>query len=234
MILVFYIALGISLSVALLILVVYISKLEIDIENLDMSNIDKSKNNEKIIVTLSLKIHNCKWFHFKLNKNKLSNLYATIKKKEYKNMISSEMIKRQMIEGVKRIVKYTNKNSRKNTLNSNINLEKFDAKIFFGTEDYILTSYMVAIAAIIISNILPHIVKEDKKGISKRINYKILPIYQTKNIYKITLNTIINIKISHIIHAINILNKINKQEEKNKKSKKRNREYREKRKVQTV
>ena len=98
MILVFYIALGISLSVALLILVVYISKLEIDIENLDMSNIDKSKNNEKIIVTLSLKIHNCKWFHFKLNKNKLSNLYATIKKKEYKLLIDRLKKEKNLIQ----------------------------------------------------------------------------------------------------------------------------------------
>ena len=227
MILVFYIALVIALLSTLLIVMIYISKLEIDIENLYMSNIDKSKNNEQIIVVLSLKICNFRWAHFKFNKNKLSNLYALIKKKEYKNMITSKIIKKQIIEEIKTIAKNRNKNSRKNKVNTKIELEKLYANISFGTEDYVLTSYIVAIVAIIISNILPHIIKnENEKNISERINYKVLPIYQTRNIYKIELNTSFNIKISNLIRMIYGLNKANKRYEKNEK-------YNE-RKVQTV
>ena len=56
MVLVFYIVLGILLLLTLLILMIYKSKLEIDIENLCMSNINKRKNNEQIVVNISLKI----------------------------------------------------------------------------------------------------------------------------------------------------------------------------------
>ena len=45
-------------------------------------------------------------------------------------------------------------------------------------------------------------IKETEQDILKRVNYKVLPIYQPKNIYKVELSTTLSIKISHLIHVI--------------------------------
>lgn len=231
MILVFYIALVILLLIALVIYMIYISKLEISIENLDMSNINKRKNNEKIIIQISLKLGNIKWLHFKMNKEKLANLYGKIQKFEYKNSISSKIMKEEAKKEIK--IMLENKEIKQKILNTKIELEKFDSNISFGTEDYILTSYLVAIVAIIISNILPHIIK-NKESIN-RIKYSVLPIYQQRNIYNIQLNTILNIKVARIINIAFALKKANKnQERKNQHYKYKNIENLKKIKVQTV
>ena len=69
-----------------------------------MNNINKRKNNEQIVVNISLKIYKCRWIHFRLNKDKMANLYAKIKKSEYKNRISSKMIKDMMTKETKIIL----------------------------------------------------------------------------------------------------------------------------------
>lgn len=231
MILVFYIAWGILLLIASVIFMIYISKLEISIENLDMSNINKRKNNEKIIIKISLKLGNIRWIHFKMDKEKLANLCGKIQKFEYKNSISSKIMKEEVKKEIK--IMLENKEIKQKILNTKIELEKFDANISFGTDDYLLTSYLVAIVAIIISNILPHIIK-NKESIN-RIKYRVLPIYQQRNIYNIQLNTILNIKMSRIINISFALKKANKnQERKNQHYNYKNIENPKKIKVQTV
>lgn len=232
MVLVFYIVLGILLLLILLILMIYISKLEIDIENLCMNNINKRKNNEQIVVNISLKIYKCRWIHFRLNKDKMANLYAKIKKSEYKNRISSKMIKDMMTKETKIILE--NQELKGKILDTKIELDKFNANISLGTEDYILTSYVVAIVAIIISNILPHVIKNREKNILKRVKYRVLPIYQPKNIYKVELSTILSIKISHLTQIAYMLKKVNKEYRKDKEKKYKNIDNVKKRDVQTV
>lgn len=232
MVLVFYIVLGILLLLTLLILMIYKSKLEIDIENLCMSNINKRKNNEQIVVNISLKIYKCRWIHFKLNKDKMANVYAKIKKSEYKNRISSKMIKDMIAKETKIILE--NQELKGKILDTKVELDKFNANISLGTEDYILTSYVVAIVAIIIANILPHVIKETEQDILKRVNYKVLPIYQPQNIYKVALSTTLNIKISHLIQIAYMLKKANKEDRKAKEDKYENIENAEKRDIQTV
>ena len=119
-------------------------------------------------------------------------------------------------------------------LDTKVELDKFNANISLGTEDYILTSYVVAIVAIIIANILPHVIKETEQDILKRVNYKVLPIYQPKNIYKVELSTTLSIKISHLIQIAYMLKKVNKEYRKDKENKYKNIDNVKKRDVQTV
>ncbi len=66
----------------------------------------------------------------------------------------------------------------------------------------ITTSFLVATIASIISIALPYLAKSIKK---ERYIYNIKPLYYNKNLYKINLNCIIEIKMVHIINIIFIL-----------------------------
>ena len=79
-----------------------------------------------------------------------------------------------------------------------LEIERLKLKINMGIEDAIATSYLVAIIASILSIILPHLVKKED---IKNIKYEINPIYNTL-IFNLKLDSIINLKIVHIIYVI--------------------------------
>ncbi len=79
-----------------------------------------------------------------------------------------------------------------------LEIESLKLKINMGIEDAIATSYLVAIIASILSIILPHLVKKED---IKNIKYEINPIYNTL-IFNLKLDSIINLKIVHIIYVI--------------------------------
>ena len=214
--LVFYIAISIMLSILNLSFLISISKLELNIKNLDMSNINKKQNNQRLSVKISLKIGKFHWLHFKLNKHKLATIYAKIKKDQYKKNITNEDLKRKAIQDFKLII--NNKEIKKEIKTTKINIEKLDANILVGTKDYIITSYLVAFLSIIISNILPHLL--DKNIIIEEdIFYKVNPIYHPINMYNIKLSTIINVKVSDIVKNILEIKKQKKEEKQIKKLK---------------
>ena len=72
-------------------------------------------------------------------------------------------------------------------------------RIDLGTEDAILTSYIIAFIASIIGVILPHIIENDNM---EKYSYIVNPIYQNRNEYYISLDSIISIKIVHIIYSM--------------------------------
>ena len=79
-----------------------------------------------------------------------------------------------------------------------LEIESLKLKINMGIEDAIATSYLVAIIASILSIIPPHLVKKED---IKNIKYEINPIYNTL-IFNLKLDSIINLKIVHIIYVI--------------------------------
>ncbi len=79
-----------------------------------------------------------------------------------------------------------------------LKIESLKLQINIGIEDAIITSYSVAIIASILSMILPHVVK--KEDIEK-IKYEINPIYNTLT-FNLNVDSIINLKIVHIIYVI--------------------------------
>lgn len=193
MILVFCITLAIICGIGILTLLIYLSKIELNIKNLYMNSESKKQNNKNVIISISLKLGGFKWFEFKMNKNKISSLYAKMKITEYKH---NKDIKNKM----KRLLKACIQDKRIIKLASNLSIEikEFKSEIFLGTEDTIVTSYLVAVVAIIISNVIPHTIKNSLNA----IQYKVLPIYKQKNMYILKLDSIIDIKIMKIIEII--------------------------------
>ena len=105
MVLVFYIVISIILTILNLAFLISISELELDIKNLQMSNINKKRNNEKIQIKVSLKIGDFHWLGIKITKTKLATIYAKMNEKQYKKNITNKDLQRQAIEDVKVFLK---------------------------------------------------------------------------------------------------------------------------------
>ena len=181
----------------LLVTLILISKLELNINRLDISNIDKHKNNEKLSLQISFLIGKFKWFKITINKEKLAWLYVKIKEKEASMDLNK--VKKDIEQDFKII--YEDVELRKLIFSTKLNLEKFNANIALGSRDFLLTSYLVAVVSIVISNILPHIISP-KKDVARIIHYRIVPIYKEEDIYNIHLSLTINTKILHLLNII--------------------------------
>lgn len=218
MVLVFYIAMIITFILLILLIIAFlitISKLEVNIKDLDISNINKRENNKNILIQISLKIKKVHWIKIKMDKEKMANLYVKIKKQEDKNNINSAIIKEKLKEEAKNI--FASKELKELILDTRIELEKLDLNIGISTEDNIVTSFLVAIISIIISNILPHIISNNlyyKDNIEEKINYKISPIYKEKNMYYIHLMSSVSTDISHLIKIMFNMIKLRKENKK--------------------
>ena len=203
MILVFYILLGTIALILLLLIMIIISKIEVEIQNLDMSNIDKKQNNKKLKVSISLRIGKLHWIKIKLN-NK-------IKSYEQNNKAEAEKMKKTAKKEVAIILKNTE--IRRLIMNTKVELNEFKANISIGTEDYVITSYLIGIISAILSNILARAKFGKKQKISKTVIYSVQPIYQPKNIYLVKMNIKVATKISHLLYIALMLAKTTKQYE---------------------
>lgn len=181
----------------LLVTLILISKLELKINRLDISNIDKHKNNEKLSLQISLLIGKFKWFRITINKDKLARIYVKIKEKEA--TMDLNKVKKDIEQDFKII--FEDAELRKLIFSTKLSLEKFNANIALGSRDFLLTSYLVAVVSIVISNILSHIISP-KKDVTRIIHYRIVPIYKEKDIYNIHLSLTINTKILHLLNII--------------------------------
>ena len=181
----------------LLVTLILISKLELKINRLDISNIDKHKNNEKLSLQISLLIGKFKWFRITINKDKLARIYVKIKEKEA--TMDLNKVKKDIEQDFKII--FEDAELRKLIFSTKLSLEKFNANIALGSRDFLLTSYLVAVVSIVISNILSHIISP-KKDVTRIIHYRIVPIYKEEDIYNIHLSLTINTKILHLLNII--------------------------------
>ena len=181
----------------LLVTLILISKLELKINRLDISNIDKHKNNEKLSLQISLLIGKFKWFRITINKDKLARIYVKIKEKEA--TMDLNKVKKDIEQDFKII--FEDAELRKLIFSTKLSLEKFNARAISECRDFLLTSYLVAVVSIVISNILPHIISP-KKDVARIIHYRIVPIYKEEDIYNIHLSLTINTKILHLLNII--------------------------------
>ena len=171
-----FIILGIIILALLIFTILLLSTIKVEIDNLKIESKKQAKYLIKIsikflgkIPIISIKIDNSK----KIRKINFSNVKSKMNGKILAKEIVLEIIKK-------------------------IKLEKLSLKAYIGTEDAILTSYIVASIASIIGVILPHIANKEPN----QYEYFINPIYQYKNEYHITLNGIFCIKIVHIIYSL--------------------------------
>lgn len=202
-------------------MLIIISKIEVNIKKFHISknvnnNINNNGNNNwknrRTFLKISLKIGNFQWLCINLDKSKLAKIQEKLKEQEEKNKQIKEKVNREIKTDLKLIIK--NKKLRKELKDIKPQLKRFKANIQISTKDYIITSYLVAIISIVISNIVPHLVNEkqkrETKEIIKNINYKINPIYINQNYYDIRLSMIIDVSIFKILKFLIALVKISR------------------------
>lgn len=191
MVLVFILC-AIVILFSIFIFVFMISTLKFEIKNLEITNmkrIDKHILPDyefKIMLYLFGKI---KWFSIKLDNSKIKKIYKDINFDEVKLKQLEQDFKVKDLKYIKMI---------KPTI-SYLNL-----KTKLGTEDAVLTSFIIFAISTIISILLPYTIKKYDKD---KYCYKILPLYINKNAYEIKLDCIIEIKMVHIINIIYVLSK---------------------------
>ena len=153
-------------------------------------------------IKFSLKIGKIPWLFIKLDKSKIEKIYLLIKKNEIKNNIDVEEQQKKIISMLQ------NRNIRKQVVSIDLNLTKLKLEIRIANKEYPVTAYITSFIAILISNILPYITKEQSnKAITKNIYYKVEPVYVNKNAYDILADVTLNIKIYQIIFTLIRINK---------------------------
>ncbi len=186
MILVF-ILLIIVILIVLVILSIIFSSFHIKIKDLEISNMYLPHNSHKYKIELSLYLFNkIKWIWIKLDHLKLQRI---IKKMRLEKLDFKKIEKDIDVEYLKQL----------KNIKPKISQLYLDLKI--GTEDVILTSFLIFGISTLISLLLTCTAK---KYIKDRYQYYVKPIYNRQNVYDIKLNSIIEIKMVHIINIIYI------------------------------
>ena len=189
----FYLSLG--LLIILTILIVF-TTIQIHIENIRLEIPKKNERNinKKYKITIKLYIFE-KINYFKLDITK------------YK---MEKRVIRKNIEKLKRKIEKDKNNFDMKQISKlkkmNIKIQKINLKMVLGTEDAAQNAIIVGTISSIIAIIMGAL--SEKKilaigdGKENQINWKIIPLYQNRNLLNIDLNCIISFKLIHIINAI--------------------------------
>ena len=159
-----------------------------DKKDLSLNNIEKNKKEQRAsyVIKISLNIfNNIKWLWISLDSKKVKKLVSKIPEIDIKKIESDFTL-----EDIKVLKKLY------------LNVSKFKLYAILGLENPIATAFLVAILSSSISIAIPRFIKKWNKA---NYEYKIKPIYNNQNLYKIRLNCIIELKIVHIINVIYIL-----------------------------
>lgn len=187
--------LKIILIISIFLILIITVKVEVKIQNIKY-NSEKVKgerlaNNYQIIIKI-LTLEKIPIFRLKINKSKIEKINA---KTHLKQKIKKEIQKQDIAKAIEMEKKYDLKKLIPEVYkNIKLEAENINLKIDIGTENVVLTSFIIPI----ISTILAFTVKR---------NFEVQPIYQNKNIIKFELNGIFSVKMIHIIDTICILKK---------------------------
>jgi hypothetical protein len=184
-----FVLLGIIIFLLLIFTILIFSTIQIEIKNLKIGNKQIEENTrikDKFEIKISLKfLKKIPILWMKLNNKKMRKMYNSkqLEKIDFKKLQNKVPLNMQSLEMIKNI---------------KIKISKLKLRIDIGTEDAVLTSYIIAILASIIGIILPHLAKKNIND----CNYIVNPKYQNKNEYHISLDGIICIKVVHIIYSM--------------------------------
>lgn len=184
-----FILLGTIIILLLIFTILLLSKIQIEIKNLKIGN--KEENKSRIKDKYEVKII----LYFL---EKIPILWFRLNNERIRKISNSKQLEKIDLKAIEKNIKL-NKAIIQTIKNMKIKISKLNLRIDIGTEDAILTSYLIAIIASLIGIILPHIVKNNKINNCK---YIVNPIYQNRNIYHVNLDSIISIKIVHIIYSM--------------------------------
>lgn len=176
----------IVICTGLYLILLALSNLKIEIVKFEINNISRSNINYNYQLNIGFYFLNAvKILGFKLNKEKLEKS-KVVKKINIKEMEEAIKIDNKLFSTIK---------------NSKTNLQSLNLKLNIGTEDAVFTSILIFTISTAFSIILPHIVKPKYYT---NIYYEINPIYQEENLFNLSFDCIINVKMVHIINIIYI------------------------------
>lgn len=181
--------LAIIIVITLLILAIFSLTIQINIKDLEVGNIDKKT---KLEIILQIKLL-----------DKLIIYKTTINKNKIKAVTNSKIFKKLNInKDIEDKIKFRKKYLLDLIKGLKLEVVMLNLKIWLGVEDAILTSFIVASLASAIGIILPFLMEPKNM---KRCKYFVNPLYMQKDLYNIKLESIIKVKMVHIINIIYIL-----------------------------
>ena len=184
-----FILLGTIIALLLIFTILLLSKIQIEIKNLKIGNKEENKGRIKDKYEVKITLYFLE---------KIPILWFRLNNERIRKISNSKQLEKIDLKAIEKNVKF-NKETIQIIKNIKIKISKLNLRIDIGTEDAILTSYLIAIIASLIGIILPHIVQNNKINNCK---YIVNPIYQNRNIYHVNLDSIISIKIVHIIYSM--------------------------------
>ena len=197
-----------------LFLIVLLSTIRIEIDNVKLKIFEEQLKKSKIIFDYEL--HIGLYFLGKIKIVKIKINKQILNKINIKEKISTESIKKIKREAKK------NKELKKVIKKLNIEISKLDLKLELDTPDVLITTGLVTTISIIASIIFGKLIKARKFNEYK---YKIIPLYNNKNMLNLEINCIINIKIVHIIFILYILMKKRRDDKNERASNRRSYDY---------
>ena len=205
--------------ILLILLIILSIKIQIRVENLKYSseliNEASHLNKEYIISICMYTLNKIPVLRIKLTKDKFHQLNQKTHIKEKLEKQMKEQNLKQLSE------KYdVTKDFKEIIKNINIRTNKLDLKLEIGTQNVILTSFLIPAISTILAIIL---YKTGNK--SKKQKYKVEPIYQNKNLINFQLDGIFDLKLIHIITTICILKKKRRVEKYERTSNRRSYDY---------
>lgn len=145
----------------------------------------QTKNNTKYAIIFSIYFANkIKYIWFNLNSKRAKKIYSKVQ------------LEKIDLKKFKKVFKLSD---LKELTKLHLKISDLNLEMNIGTKSPLVTSFLVVTISNAISLLLPHLVNNLKDN---RYFYNIKPLYYNKELYKINLDCIIEIKMVHIINVI--------------------------------
>ena len=175
---------GLIILIGITAILIIASTLHIQIKNLSISNM-QTKNNTKYAIIFSIYFANkIKYIWFNLNSKRAKKIYSKVQ------------LEKIDLKKFKKVFKLSD---LKELTKLHLKILDLNLDMNIGTKSPLVTSFLVVTISNAISLLLPHLVNNLKDN---RYFYNIKPLYHNKELYKINLDCIIEIKMVHIINVI--------------------------------
>lgn len=175
---------GLIILIGITAILIIASTLHIQIKNLSISNM-QTKNNNKYAIIFSIYFANkIKYIWFNLNSKRAKKIYSKVQLEKI---------------DLKKFKKVFKLGDLKELTKLHLKISDLNLDMNIGTKSPLVTSFLVVTISNAISLLLPHLVNNLKDN---RYFYNIKPLYYNKELYKINLDCIIEIKMVHIINVI--------------------------------
>ncbi len=199
MIIVFFIL----IILTLFIVGILFSTLNIRVEKLYFSNqsLEKLKWNYFIVLELSL-FSMIKAIKLRIDPKRVEKILKKRNIKEKVKEINFKQIKQDLPDKEEQV---------KLMKRLKIKLEEFHFVLELGTKDVLITSAMIAFLSSVLGIAIARVIKKYQE---EKYEYKMIPVYQNKNIINLNLNCIIQVKMVHIICIIFTLLRKRKEKQK--------------------